>query len=272
MDHADMSKRDRHSSFSVGGRSNQNTGNDAPQFSRHIMSSVPSQLSQSASFAGGVGQDGRFPPGPNGYSAPNGRPRNGSQPDNQGAGAGATDFGPSETARYPKSQSMAFGANSRSDPMGDRDGQSRDWQQGGAPSKQGLEQGQGQVGMPKSQSMPFSQYADRDRGANPQDQRRMSQGMGEERGFGGLPDPVAPAPIDKTPKPSPRIVTSGPTPPALAVGAGANGDQGGQAVGKTQNFDDIVELISAQPQKTYVASPPELEMILARTSAGGQPK
>ncbi len=39
-----------------------------------------------------------------------------------------------------------------------------------------------------------------------------------------------------------------------------------------KEFDAVVELIGAQPQKTYVASPPELEMILARTSAGGQPK
>lgn len=45
----------------------------------------------------------------------------------------------------------------------------------------------------------------------------------------------------------------------------------GQA-GWTKEFDAVVDLIGAQPQKTYVASPPELEMILARTSAGGQPK
>lgn len=39
-----------------------------------------------------------------------------------------------------------------------------------------------------------------------------------------------------------------------------------------KEFSGIVELIGMQPQKTYVASPSELEMILARTSAGGQPK
>jgi CCR4-NOT transcriptional complex subunit CAF120 len=33
-----------------------------------------------------------------------------------------------------------------------------------------------------------------------------------------------------------------------------------------------VDLIGAQPNKHYVASPPELEMILARTSAGALPK
>ncbi|WVQ70567.1 hypothetical protein IAR50_000086 [Cryptococcus sp. DSM 104548] len=40
----------------------------------------------------------------------------------------------------------------------------------------------------------------------------------------------------------------------------------------TEKFQAILELIALQPQKTYVTSPPELEMILARTSAGGQPK
>lgn len=39
-----------------------------------------------------------------------------------------------------------------------------------------------------------------------------------------------------------------------------------------EEFEPIVELISYQPHKTYVASPPELEMIFARTSAGQQPK
>lgn len=40
----------------------------------------------------------------------------------------------------------------------------------------------------------------------------------------------------------------------------------------TAQFQPIVELISYQPHKTYVASPPELEMIFARTSAGQTPK
>lgn len=39
-----------------------------------------------------------------------------------------------------------------------------------------------------------------------------------------------------------------------------------------QEFEPVVELISYQPHKTYVTSPPELEMIFARTSAGHQPK
>lgn len=47
---------------------------------------------------------------------------------------------------------------------------------------------------------------------------------------------------------------------------------GGTPQAWIKQFDAVVELIGLQPQKTYVASPPELEMILARTSAGGQPK
>jgi CCR4-NOT transcriptional complex subunit CAF120 len=39
-----------------------------------------------------------------------------------------------------------------------------------------------------------------------------------------------------------------------------------------KEYAAIVDLIGAQPSKTYMSSPPELEMILARTSAGGQPK
>ena len=182
---------------------------------------------------------------------------------------------------------MAFGALNRGDPMSNRDAQYRDWQGGAAPQSQpqGQAQGQGQrqgdMPMPKSQSMPFSQYADREQGQNPQDQRRLPQGTGGgERGYGGLPDSDAPVPVDKTPKQSPRVVSAGQTPStgptagseaAAAAAAGANGPPG-QNAGKKQNFDEVVELIAAQPQKTYVASPPELEMILARTSAGGQPK
>lgn len=49
-------------------------------------------------------------------------------------------------------------------------------------------------------------------------------------------------------------------------------ESGGPPPSWLKQFDTIVELIGLQPQKTYVASPPELEMILARTSAGGQPK
>ncbi|KAL7423905.1 hypothetical protein Q5752_001490 [Cryptotrichosporon argae] len=53
------------------------------------------------------------------------------------------------------------------------------------------------------------------------------------------------------------------------------GDAGVGADGRAdwmRDFDPIVELITAQPHKTYLSSPPELEMIQARTSAGQQPK
>lgn len=61
----------------------------------------------------------------------------------------------------------------------------------------------------------------------------------------------------------PPPVTS---PPPFSVGP-----DGGNPKWK-EEFELIVDLISCQPLKTYVASPPELEMIFARTSSGQQPK
>lgn len=83
------------------------------------------------------------------------------------------------------------------------------------------------------------------------------------------------------PVPEPARPTSyqGGSTPALAPvappeNAAAPGPDSGEDAPPAwmREFDTIVELFNAQPQKTYVASPPELEMILARTSAGGQPK
>ena len=59
--------------------------------------------------------------------------------------------------------------------------------------------------------------------------------------------------------------------PVQEIESYPRGDSSGQSP-SMKEFEAAVELIAAQPQKTYVASPPELEMILARTSAGGQPK
>jgi hypothetical protein len=39
-----------------------------------------------------------------------------------------------------------------------------------------------------------------------------------------------------------------------------------------QVFRPLMELIDNQAKKLYGASPPELEMIFARTANGGQPK
>jgi CCR4-NOT transcriptional complex subunit CAF120 len=69
--------------------------------------------------------------------------------------------------------------------------------------------------------------------------------------------------------PTPQTVQQPPTPSsqALAQGQGQVNQPSWQ-----REFNNIVDLIGAQPNKHYVASPPELEMILARTSAGALPK
>ena len=73
-----------------------------------------------------------------------------------------------------------------------------------------------------------------------------------------------------TPPPAEKDPMRG-SPSLEKIGSNGSGGPGGPQPWMKQ-FDPIVELIGIQPQKTYVASPPELEMILARTSAGGQPK
>lgn len=66
---------------------------------------------------------------------------------------------------------------------------------------------------------------------------------------------------------SPRRGSSFVNPPQPDTAGPANASQADM-----DRFRSIVDLIAIQPQKTYVTSPPELEMILARTSGGGQPK
>ena len=109
-----------------------------------------------------------------------------------------------------------------------------------------------------------------------QENSRVSPGPGGQNGgpitrSGSMPlnqlndsSPVrSPPPVEKeTMKGSPSLSN---------IGEGIGG-VGAPNQPWMKQFETIVELIAAQPQKTYVASPPELEMILARTSAGGQPK
>lgn len=82
---------------------------------------------------------------------------------------------------------------------------------------------------------------------------------------------------NSTPRGSP-----GPPPPAHRMGSGdaTPPTSIGQAPGTdlpppaawTRPFQPIVELIGLQPAKVYGASPPELEMIVAKTSSGSAPK
>lgn len=116
----------------------------------------------------------------------------------------------------------------------------------------------------------------------------MSPGPGEQapqRGHGGQGGQVggnmprsSMSPLnqlnDNSPVRSPPLVekeTMSGSPSLSHIGEGIGG-VGAPNQPWMKQFETIVDLIAAQPQKTYVASPPELEMILARTSAGGQPK
>ncbi|WVQ63247.1 uncharacterized protein L199_001398 [Kwoniella botswanensis] len=132
---------------------------------------------------------------------------------------------------------------------------------------------QGSGTVPKSQSMGFARpqsqsyapprqqsfpNAAPNTGADPNQRMPRSSSMPIDQHT----SPAPPAKIN-----SPRNSSlNGPPPP------GAANDPNPSFGGVLKRFDKIVELIAHQPQKTYVTSPPELEMILARTSAGGQPK
>jgi CCR4-NOT transcriptional complex subunit CAF120 len=70
---------------------------------------------------------------------------------------------------------------------------------------------------------------------------------------------------------TPQTVQQPPTPSSQALAQGQGQGQVNQPTWQRE-FNGIVDLIGAQPNKHYVASPPELEMILARTSAGALPK
>ncbi|WVW80918.1 hypothetical protein I302_102909 [Kwoniella bestiolae CBS 10118] len=129
----------------------------------------------------------------------------------------------------------------------------------------------GNATVPKSQSMGF---------ARPQTQSYSPHGQQQQQ---SLP-PSGPDPTQRMPRSSSMPIDqhTPPVPPAKinsprnslqnSPGGGGGNEPNSSFGGVLKRFDRIVELIAHQPQKTYVTSPPELEMILARTSAGGQPK
>lgn len=140
--------------------------------------------------------------------------------------------------------------------------------------------GPGYGGMPRSQTMGGQSQL------QPQPQRQGSGGVPEThpyRGFltaqqdrqqqqqgSGLPRSVS-SPVGQPLAPPPPTKAA-PTPPAGPAGGPTGRSAAPGSADWMSEFDPIVDLIQAQPAKTYVASPPELEMILARTSVGGQPK
>lgn len=185
------------------------------------------------------------------------------------------DFGPypghPAHGVFPKSQSMGFAQQQRNDRQSPPlQGSNQPTGYGGLPgnlvdqrrdnTRSPPQQSQG--GMNRSQSMPFDQQV--------QQQQRQQSPMQNGANSPSTATPPPPAEKDVRPAGSPNV-----TPVRQAHGSPGPGSP---AIGTSpsdawkRRFDGIVDLIAVQPQKTYVASPPELEMILARTSAGGQPK
>lgn len=172
------------------------------------------------------------------------------------------------------------------------------------PRQNGGDFGPAAGNMPKSQSMGFS-HQQQQRGAPepnayrgnlagyPEEQAQPDYGQGRPQGLpksSSMPlDKATPPlpPSNHSPLPgSPSMVAQGQPhrgspltgeqdrpvrDRTVSAGSGRGVPPGGQPEWMKE-FAPVVELIGMQPQKTYVASPPELEMILARTSAGGQPK
>jgi CCR4-NOT transcriptional complex subunit CAF120 len=136
--------------------------------------------------------------------------------------------------------------------------------------------------MPRSNSMPLDKaaLASSNGHAPPSDRSSpastLSRGTGpsvltsDDRGPALLPEgspkqraqAQAATPGTASQQPSASAAPSAPSAPAGTAAQPAWMNQ----------FNAVVELIGMQPAKTYVSSPPELEMILAKTSAGGQPK
>ncbi|KIR42534.1 CCR4-NOT transcriptional complex subunit CAF120 [Cryptococcus deuterogattii 99/473] len=145
-----------------------------------------------------------------------------------------------------------------------------------ASAEQGAQAYEGQ----RSQSLDLGHMQQQQQG-----EYRSSIGSGQGKG-----SPLAPLAQQPPPKHIPRSASMPMQPPA--PGTTPNGGSGSPRRGSSfvnppqpdaagpanasqvdmDRFRSIVDLIAIQPQKTYVTSPPELEMILARTSAGGQPK
>ena len=198
----------------------------------------------------------------------------------------SNDFGPYPSGgSMPRSQTMGF--------QGQGQGQNQARGNMGVPDShpyRGLVDAQGrgeQTQMPRSGSMPLNQAQGRSMGVTNGASSPMRPGSGTGSPAAGSPNssqirqppsnqlqPIQSntPPIHSSNSPSnmptPQTVQQPPTPSSQAL---ANGQQPNQPTWQRE-FNNIVDLIGAQPNKHYVASPPELEMILARTSAGALPK
>lgn len=173
--------------------------------------------------------------------------------------ASASDFGqrqgPMNGQGFPKSQSMGF---NQGQGMPNRDmGQSQPPHLR-ADNRQHSGGSGGSDRLPKSSSMPLDRQLP---GTPPTNGTSMSSSPthGSPQPVGQNSSPIRPADNQRSRAAS---NASGPVP----------GAAGSRQPDWMKEYAAIVDLIGAQPSKTYMSSPPELEMILARTSAGGQPK
>ncbi|KAK4683561.1 hypothetical protein P7C73_g6682, partial [Tremellales sp. Uapishka_1] len=118
--------------------------------------------------------------------------------------------------------------------------------------------------LPTSQSMGFANVSRNAVADNP----RQTSSPGLPRSASTPFDRLSPRPQTNGDSSSSSQGSSSPVPPSRESARPVANEQPAWL----KEFTPVVELIAAQPQKTYVNSPPELEMIMARTSAGGQPK
>lgn len=233
-------------------------------------------------------QPGRTPPSPAEGPAPrpqsqimNQQPRVASNPQAP-PGLASNDFGPYPSAsQFPRSQTMGFPGEDRGaripdthpyrgflNAQQDKNG-STPQQQGGAGP--GLQQQ-----LPRSGSMPL------DKPQPPAPISNGNSGRGSPNAsstFSGTQESPAdqhhrPMPPPQVSQPDSRRSSQSNMPPPQSVKQPPTPSSQPQSTQPSwqREFNNIVDLIGAQPNKHYAASPPELEMILARTSAGALPK
>lgn len=236
-------------------------------------------------------QPGRTPPLP--AEGPSARPQSQIQSQQQSRvasnpqsppGLASNDFGPYPSAsQFPRSQTMGFPGEDRGGRIpdthpyrgflnaqqdSDTDGPTQQGGAGRSPQQQ----------MPRSGSMPL------DKPQPPAPVSNGNSGQGSPNAsstFSNTNTQESPAEQQSRPMPPPQMSQSesrrssqSNMPPPQTVRqppTPSSQPQGNQPTWQRE-FNNIVDLIGAQPNKHYVASPPELEMILARTSAGALPK
>ena len=186
--------------------------------------------------------------------------------------ASASDFGQGQmqgqmngAQPFPKSQSMGFNQNmSPNQPQQYRGSMGQPQPPHlNAENRQYSAGSGGSDRMPKSTSMPLDRQLP---GTPPTNGTSMTSSPSR-----GSPQPSA-VPAAQNSSPVRNFENNQRSRAASNASGPVPGAAGSRQPDWMKEYAAIVDLIGAQPSKTYMSSPPELEMILARTSAGGQPK